>query len=263
MKTPRLLRYELSPRVEVFSTMRHGGYGVDNYREFNINQYCGDSSETVRQNRKALCKEIGIEEKQLVLPHQVHGVQGTLIGRNFFLQPDTDRLNELEEKDYLATCESGVCIGVSTADCVPVLLFDEKDNVAIAIHAGWRGTLQRISYKAVMRICDTVGCSPQNFKAVIGPSISLTAFEVGDEVYGAFASSGFIMQEISVRINGKWHIDLWKANVHQLVEAGVDGINVHVSGICTYANYENYFSARRLGTASGRIFSGIYIKQKP
>lgn len=92
----------------------------------------------------------------------------------------------------------------------------------------------------------------------------MEAFEVGDEVYSFFEEQGFCMQSIAKRYPAadggtKWHIDLWEANRMQLVECGVSEEKIDVSGICTYTRHEEFFSARRLGTESGRIFNGIII----
>lgn len=263
MRKPRLLCYDLSPKVVAFSTTRHGGYSIGDYGEFNINLYCGDKADAIKQNRSALCAVLGIADDNLVFPHQTHGVRGVVVDSGFLCQSSEQRKALADGCDYIYTQEKGVCIGVSTADCVPVLLYNEKDNVAIAVHAGWRGTLQRISFVAMREVSERLGCEPKDFRAVIGPSISQEAFEVGDEVYEAFRAADFDMQEIAARIRGKWHIDLWKANAMQLSAAGVCAENIKVSGVCTYNNHADFFSARRLGINSGRIFSGICIKQNP
>ena len=100
---------------------------------------------------------------------------------------------------------------------------------------------------------------PTDLRAVIGPGISLDNFEVGDEVYEQFAKAGFPMDIIACRYE-KWHIDLWRANAWQLQQAGIPEKAVHVCGLCTYTHYSRFFSARRLGINSCRIFTGI-IKQ--
>lgn len=99
-------------------------------------------------------------------------------------------------------------------------------------------------------------------KAVIGPGISLDAFEVGDEVYDAFQSAGFPMMQIAKRYvlseeKTKWHIDLWEANRWELLQSGVPFSHIHLSGICTYSHNDRFFSARRAGIHSGRILNGI------
>lgn len=260
MEIPRLLTYDLSPKAFAFSTTRHGGYGTGNYGEFNINPYCGDSPEAIFQNKKALCGKLGIEERALLFPHQVHENRGVIVDKGFLELPELRRKESLDGFDYIATQESGICIGVSTADCVPILLYFDNPRAVAAIHAGWRGTMKRIALNAVEGLKKSMGLNAGNCKAVIGPSISCQAFEVGDEVYEAFRNEGFDMTKTATRINGKWHIDLWKANAMQLECAGICADNISVAGICTYNNHTDFFSARRLGTNSGRIFSGILIR---
>ena len=140
---------------------------------------------------------------------------------------------------------------------IPVLLYDEAHHAVCAIHAGWRGTVKRIVHAAVQAMHDTYGTEPSQLKAVIGPGISLESFEVGDEVYQQFADAGFNMPAISHQYV-KWHIDLPMCNRLQLEEMGVK--DIFLSGICTYLQYQDYFSARRLGINSGRIFTGIMLR---
>ena len=96
-------------------------------------------------------------------------------------------------------------------------------------------------------------------KAVIGPGISLKNFEVGDEVYDEFAAGGFDMDRIARRYD-KWHINLALCNRLQMEETGVSHEAITDCGVCTYDNIGDYFSARRLGTESGRICTGIFLK---
>ena len=103
------------------------------------------------------------------------------------------------------------------------------------------------------------GSRPDKLMSVIGPGISLDAFEVGDEVYDEFSAAGFDMGAISLR-KEKWHIDLKECNRRQLVAFGLQPENIAVSPICTFSSSSDYFSARRLGTASGRIYTGIMLK---
>ena len=165
----------------------------------------------------------------------------------------------LDNTDALVTDVRGVCIGVSTADCIPVLLYDPVQKVSAAVHAGWRGTVACIVVKTVQRLCQMYGSNPSDIRAVVGPGISLDNFEVGDEVYQQFAEAGFDMSAISRRYD-KWHIDLPECNRVQLLEAGLKEANIHASGICTYDNNNDFFSARRQGIMSGRIYTGIMMK---
>ena len=256
--TPQLLEYNLSPDVTAFSTMRDGGVGQGTYSSFNITHYCGDSPENVAANRALLCDRLAIEDARLILPRQTHGTEVLYVDAAFLAldrEAQTERLNGV---DALFTRELGLCIGVSTADCVPILIYDEPTHAVAAIHAGWRGTVQRITEKTISAMASSL--SLPSAKAVIAPSISLDAFEVGDEVYDAFRDASFPMQQIAKRYGAKWHIDLWEANRLQLLACGLRPENITVSGVCTHASHEQFFSARRLGISSGRIFNGIMIK---
>ena len=255
---PRLDYYNMGEGVTAFSTTRQGGYSEGRYSEFNINRYCGDSGEAIRQNREALCALLGISDDHLFMPHQVHLTEVAVVDENMLSLSAEERLQRLEGVDALMTDVAGVCIGVSTADCIPVLLYDKVHRAGCAIHAGWRGTVQRIVAKAVAKMTAVFGTRPADLVAQIGPGIHLDSFEVGDEVYDAFAHAGFDMESISKK-HEKWHIDLPECNRQQLLSSGVPADTVTVSPVCTYQQHTRFFSARRLGINSGRIFTGILL----
>ena len=256
---PKLDLYDLGRDVTAFSTTRHGGYSTGNYATFNINRYCGDDEQHIRQNHEALCAVLGISDNRLVMPHQVHLTKIATIDEDLLSLSAEQRLEALEGYDALMTNLRGVCIGISTADCIPVLLYDEAHQATCAIHAGWRGTVGRIVEKAVAAMKETYGTKPRQVKAQIGPGIHLDNFEVGDEVYQAFETEGFEMEKISKKYE-KWHIDLPECNRLELLATGVASENIKVSPVCTFQQYADYFSARRLGINSGRIFTGIVVK---
>ena len=266
MKEPRLQIYSMGEGVTAFSSTRQGGYSEGRYGEFNINCYCGDDEEAIRRNRMALCRILGIGNDRLLMPHQVHLTEIAVVDEKMLcLSQETQQL-ALDGIDALMTNMGGVCIGVSTADCIPVLLYDKVHRAVCAIHAGWRGTLQRIVVKAVDSMNTVYGTQPSDLVAQIGPGIHLESFEVGDEVYAAFASEGFPMNAISKRYPtsnnySKWHIDLPACNRLQLMSAGIPAAQIAVFPVCTYQQHETFFSARRLGINSGRIFTGIMLAE--
>ena len=253
-----LAHYTLAPSVQAFSTTRAGGVSRGSYAAMNINPYCGDSAEAIVENRRRLAQALGITPENIILPHQVHGTETRLIDDNFLHLSATDRHNRLEGVDALITKMPGVCIGVSTADCVPVLLYDTIHHASAAIHAGWRGTQQRIVGYTLQKMAQTFGSKPSDVHAVIGPCISLHAFEVGQEVYDQFLKAGFDMPRIARR-EEKWHLNLPLCNRLQLQEWGVPAHQITDSNSCTFTQSEQYFSARRLGIHSGRIYSGIML----
>ena len=255
---PQLTYYNLAEGITAFSSTRHGGYSQDNHGEFNVNLYCGDDPDNIAANRKALCQLLKIKDDRLVMPHQVHATGIAQIGKTFFRLSDEVRRQVLEGIDALMTNEPNVCIGVSTADCIPIILYDPEHHAAAVVHSGWRGTVANIAGVAVTSMQMAYHSRPEALQAVIGPGISLQNFEVGDEVYEQFAAAGYPMEQIARR-DEKWHIDLWQCCRLQLEDVGLKGENIQTSGICTYDHSDDYFSARKLGTDSGRILTGIFL----
>ena len=255
----KLLDYNLHEDVVAFSTTRRGGFSTGAYGEFNINRYCGDNAETIGKNRALLCQQLGISDDRLIMPHQVHLTQSVQIDEAFFALSEEDRQTRLEGIDAVMTNLTDVCIGVSTADCIPLLIYDSRQHTVAAVHAGWRGTVQRIAQQTIADMTAAYGSQPADLRVQIGPGISLDSFEVGDEVYDAFAAASFDMKSISRR-EAKWHIDLPKCNRLQLIAAGIPETHISVANICTVKQSDTFFSARRLGIQSGRIFTGIICK---
>lgn len=266
-----MITYPLSKHIIAFSTERGCTEADAPYDGFNVTHYSGDVPEHVRACRKQLCEQLNIPVSHLIVPRQVHGVH---------VEEVTKR--NLEEAfkgtDALITQLSNVCIGVSTADCVPLLFHDRRTDTIAVAHAGWRGTVGYIGVLTLRAMCDAYGTQPADVQCAIGPSIGPGAFEVGQEVYDAFNDAGFPMNDIAFQAPQmnlsplqasignqqpmKWHIDLWRANVWQLTQAGIPYTAIHVSGICTYTHYSRFFSARRLGINSGRLFTGILKQRK-
>ena len=261
MKTPepQLHYYDIAPNVTAFSSTRHGGVSEGNYASFNVNAYCGDNPEHIAQNRKALCKLLHIKPDRLIMPHQVHGTGVTQISKTFFLLNEDIRRTALEGIDALITNVPDICIGVSTADCIPIIIYDPEHHAAGVVHSGWRGTVANIAEAAVASMIRSYHSKPGSLLAVIGPGISCRNFEVGDEVYNAFASAGYPMDAIAVR-EEKWHINLPKCCRLQLEAVGIPSENIRMTNICTYEHTDDFFSARRLGIDSGRIFTGVVLR---
>ena len=253
--TPQLLFYDFGPRVVAFSTTRHGGVSQGNYSSLNINAYCGDDLEAVAENRRLLSLELPIPNaSRIVIPHQVHDCVVQVIDEDTLGQQEL-----IEGVDALITRLPGVCIGVSTADCIPIIIYDPVHHCAAAVHAGWRGTVKRIAESVARQMYAFYRSDYGEMQVMIGPGISLKNFEVGQEVYDEFLQAGFPMERIAARY-AKWHIDLPLCNRLQLEQLGVRPENIRETGICTYDHADDFFSARRLGINSGRIFTGVILR---
>ncbi len=182
-------------------------------------------------------------EQQLVLPRQTHTAHVewmTAPGR----PADTDAV---------VTDMPGLPLVVKTADCIPVLLWDNCLHRVAAVHAGWRGTVQDIVGETIR----LMGSRGEDIGAVIGPGISLPVFEVGQEVYNAFSRAGFPMERIAQR-KDKWHLNLFEANCWLLERRGVT--NIHVDGTCTFQSTD-FYSARRDTINTGRNLNCIMITE--
>lgn len=252
-----------SKNITNFVTSRHGGYSEGNYATFNPSPYSGDDVQTVEKNLDKLKASLLQKPKVLFRPRQVHGIEMQCIDTAFLSLPQEVQEKRLRGVDAICTDIRGYAVCVSTADCVPILLYDRRHQAVAAIHSGWRGTVQHILSLSLQQMNRLYGTEGQDIYAGIGPSISINAFEIGEEVYDAFKKAGFPMEQISTwkESTRKHHIDLWKANTMQLENFGVPTNQIEVSGICTFTNNEDFFSARRLGINSGRILSGIMINQ--
>ncbi len=263
MKNPGIIKYDsLSQHNEIahFCTTRHGGVSVGNYASFNLGAYAGDTDEAVKQNYKLLANLVGIEPEQFIVPYQTHSNHVLIVNKSFLDCPPDKRHIKLNGVDALVTNQPGICIGVTTADCVPILFYDQKKKVVAAAHAGWRGTCSKIAEVTVTEMRDKFGCQPTDIEAVIGPSISGKVYNVGTEVLGAFSSASFPVELIFSNESGNLLLDLWLANRWLLEQAGIPSEQIEVSGHCTYTEHEQFFSARRLGIKSGRLLSGIMLR---
>ena len=256
-----MIFHNLHTQVTAFSTTRNGGVSKGDYASMNCTPYTGDDIEAVQRNQQLLCTALHIEKEQLIIPYQTHSVNALVIDKEFLQQNAEKRNKQLQNIDALITQEKGVCLCVSTADCTPILLYDRKQQVIAAIHAGWRGSVNYIVRKTLEQMNRLYNTQGEDIFAAIGPCIGFDAFEVGDEVYDAFKQNDFPMEYISgwKPETHKWHIDLQMANSVQLIDFGVPTEQIDICDICTFTHYEKFFSARRLGIKSGRILSGIFI----
>jgi hypothetical protein len=153
------------------------------------------------------------------------------------------RAGVLAEGDALLEDTPGAVVAVKTADCIPVLLVDEKRRAVAAVHAGWRGTAAGIVTQAVARMREQYGSRAEDLHAAIGPGIGKCCYEVGPEVAARFAEQG------------RAHIDLAGTNRRQLLAAGVTPGRIYASNLCTQCMPAEFHSFRRDKEASGRLYS--------
>ena len=181
--------------------------------------------------------------------------------------PQTLNRENIPIADALVTDLPGIAIGVRTADCIPILLFDSVHKSIAAIHSGWRGTVNRISARTILEMSRLFGARPSDIKAVIGPGIGYESFQVGEELVLNFKEAGFPLDKIwSYRgprkegsMEGGHHIDLKECVRLTLVECGIPEANINISDIDTYID-NSFYSARREGSSCGRNINAIILK---
>ena len=225
---------------------------------------------SIGRDKDLLLKALGMPDGHFLYPHQTHTDKVMQISAELFELPETTRKLLAEGKDAVICKDRGLVLGISTADCIPVLVYDQEHHAAAAIHAGWRGTVARIVEKGIAEMQIAFGTNPAMCTAAIGPGISFDSFEIGDEVYQTFLDAGFSLDETTAGLfparsaDGpmeKWHLDLKEINRQQLLSMGLKAENIYVSDVDTFTNTD-YFSARReqKGTVKcGRILTGFVL----
>lgn len=242
--TPKWIEpIKLDTSVRAYVTAR-GDVGDSPYSGFNPCHYTGDSPEHVDGCRKKLADYLGVSTDAIVLPRQTHSSRCKIIERIPVVADD------IYGVDAVVTRLCGVAIGVSTADCVPILLVDPEAGVIGAVHAGWRGAAGGVVENAIAAMI-SIGAVPARIKAAMGPCICVDCFEVGEEVAAQFPES------CVMRGFPKPHVDLPGYVAGVLTKCGVMEGNISMPGKCTRCFSDRYFSARALGVNSGRNFTFI------
>ena len=236
------------PSIRHFVTDRKSGV---NGTEFTLSFSSIPDKDLIRQNRAMVARVMDTDPAHLFFPSQVHLTRIVHVTK-------TTTKEELLETDALITSTPWLCIAVMSADCVPILVYDKRNNAVGAVHSGWRGTVARILEKTLQKMHQTFGTRGRDVIACIGPSVCQESYEVGEEVVAAVDNAFGAHNELMIREpDHKARLDLWKANMLQLLEFGVDRNSIEVAGLCTVKNNDYFFSARK-GDA-GRFAAGIML----
>ena len=243
--------------TNAFST-RAGGVSPMPAAALNLAGFNDDAAENIRENRRRFLSLLG-GRWSLAACWQVHGSDVRVVREASEARALAG--SEEEHCDALATNVPRVLVGVKTADCVPVLLGDARTGACAAVHAGWRGTLAEIVGRAVERLSAEYGTRAADVRAAIGPAARGCCYEVGREVIDAFHEkfprAGEWFKETR---EGHALVDLQRANLQQLVAAGVPRGRVHTLPLCTMCRTDLFFSYRRekkLHGRTGRLLSVI------
>ena len=244
-------QFESYPQVQLLCTTSQGGVSEGAYSSLNLATHTGDNLDHVAENRNRIATQLGIEADCIVIGEQTHTTNVKKVTQQA----------KFSNTDALVTNEKGLFIGVLTADCVPLVLFDPVKNAVGVVHAGWKGLVGGIISNTFDLMQKEYGSKAKNLIVYIGPSISQKNYEVGKEVIDAFSAlfpPKFIFKDWSSD-KSKAKLDLWKCSVLELVSLGVKQENIELEGVCTFDS-EDYFSARKLGLKSGRFMTGAILK---
>ena len=226
------------------TSTREGGVSGGSYESLNLGAHVGDDSAAVAENRRRFIEECRIPHEPRWL-RQVHGDR--VLVDEFGAEP--------READASVSTSGDDVLVIMSADCLPVVLFSESGSEIAAAHCGWRSLSAGLLHKTV----SAMQCEPTNVLAWLGPAISQPAFEVGDEVHGAFVSkSACAADHFEQNARGRWQADLYGIARLQLRDAGVD--KVYGGELCTHSDPGRFFSHRRDGEC-GRMATFIYRKQ--
>ena len=244
---------------------RVGGSSEPPFAGLNLGLRSGDDPDRVRAHRRRFCQALGIDPADVVAGRQVHGAGVALVGSADRGQGTLEVDTAIPDTDALATADPGVALFLLVADCTPVLLLDPVRRVIALIHAGWRGTAQRVVARTVDRLTEAYGCRPADLLVGIGPVIGPCCYEVDEPVIDGIraAQPEAAGALLAFKPNGRAQLDLAEANRRQLVATGVRPDQIEVAGICTACTTALFYSERREGRPAGRFGALLMIEPGP
>jgi polyphenol oxidase len=249
-------------QINHFISNRKGGYSKPPYESLNIGFNTADDEETILQNRQILGESIGVPMYRFTFADQTHSGNVTIVSADMKGRGSQERSDSIADTDALITNEPGICLVAMMADCVPLLLFDPVKNVIGVVHAGWRGIIRKVAKNAIARMKKEFGSKASNILVGIGPSIGPCCYEIGEDVEIAIKETFDKTNQLLLKKpkKDKKHLDIWKANIDQLVCSGVPLENIETSNICTSCESDTYYSSRKGIGITGRFAAGIMIR---
>lgn len=238
--------------ANAFST-RLGGVSPFPQAALNLAGFNEDAAENIYENRRRFLK-LFAGEWTLAACWQTHSADVRVVLDISDARPPEASLGENIYCDALTTNAPRVLLGVKTADCVPVILGDERTGACAAVHAGWRGTLASIVQRTLERMTKEYSTRPEDVRAAIGPAALSCCYEVGGEVITAFHEKFQNAEHLFTPTReGHARVDLHRANREQLIAAGVSPQKIHTAPLCTMCRTDIFFSYRREKKLYGRV----------
>jgi purine-nucleoside/S-methyl-5'-thioadenosine phosphorylase / adenosine deaminase len=246
---------------------RLGGVSSGHLDSLNTGFTVGDNPHNVWQNRAIFGAHLGVENLPWLLS-MTHGSEVVAISESLpIVDEPSSKPVTFHSADGCITNVPGLPLSLTVADCVPVFFYDPVVGAVGVTHAGWKGTVAGIVARTVEALVQHYASAPEDVLVGIGPSIGPTAFEVGSEVAAEFSQAFPDCLDVvrahpdpALAKQGKAYVDLWMANRHVALAAGVPESNIQTSGWCTASHPDLFFSHRRDAGKSGRLLAGIVLR---
>lgn len=244
-----------------FST-RLGGVSEGYYSSLNLSFDRGDDPARVLENFKRIGASMGVAVEDMVLSKQTHTTNVRVV-----TEEDKGK-GVIRERDYtdvdgMITNVPGICLVTSYADCVPLYFVDPVKKAIGLSHSGWRGTVGKIGKNTVQLMQENFGSKPEDLLAAVGPSVCMDCYEVSEDVIGQFkeAFENKYWQELFYKKeNGKYQLNLWKANELIFLESGILPEHMAITNVCTHCNSKILYSHRTMGNNRGNLCAFLALK---
>lgn len=253
------LSYPMLERTGVvkhgFST-RLGGVSKGHCATMNISTTRGDDPKAIEENQRRIAKAIGVCVEDMTYTNQTHTTNVAVVEAK-------DRGRSFLETDGMVTNVPGICLVTFYADCVPLFFVDPEHRAIGLSHSGWRGTVNKMGKVTVEQMQKQYGTDPDKVVAAIGPSICRDCYEVSEEVVEQFRKNfdEVLWPELFYKkADGKYQLDLWRANEAVLMEAGIGRERMAVTNLCTHCNPEILFSHRSTGFHRGNLSAFLALR---
>ena len=244
-----------------FST-RKGGVSEGIFDSMNLSFTRGDDEDAVRENFRRMAKVIGVAEDSLVFAKQTHTTNVRVVTEEDRGKGITKAL-DYDDIDGLITNVPGLCLTTFYADCVPLFVVDPIHKAIGLSHSGWRGTVAKMGQVTLEQMKETFGTEAKDVIVAIGPSICQSCYEVSEDVIIKFQKqfdSKWWDSLYYKKENGRYQLNLWKANEIIFLESGVKKENIAVTNVCTNCNPDMLWSHRATKGQRGSLAAFMAIK---
>lgn len=263
-KTPYLeypLFQETGIVTSAFST-RLGGVSEGYYSSLNLSFDRGDDPARVLENFKRIGASMGVAVEDMVLSKQTHTTNVRVVTKED-KGKGVMRERNYTDVDGMITNVPGICLVTSYADCVPLYFVDPVKKAIGLSHSGWRGTVGKIGKNTVQLMQENFGSKPEDLLAAVGPSVCMDCYEVSEDVIEQFKETfekKYWEDLFYKKENGKYQLNLWKANELIFLESGILPEHMAITNVCTHCNSKILYSHRTMGNNRGNLCAFLALK---